>query len=579
MSRGFTIPKSPVRFSLELLLIMAITSAILLRIINLGSREFWYDEVLSLLLSTGQKIAYQGPGDSPRVLADYTPLLSLPGEKRIPDILKTAINLLRGLAGGEPHPPLFFLGQHLWLRLFGNSVAAVRSLGVCLSVGAIASAFGLGRILLGQRGGLLFAALLAINPYYMFHSLNVRMYAPVIFWIILSAWGLLELIGIQRSGDNEQGQQEKFLNSKLRAETGGSSLQHSTLLWSLLLIASVAAGLMTLYFFAYWLIAVAILVLCLDRSRWWQHGLRLAAGVLLTIPWALWGTRQQLRNADLDRFSTSTGIVETGLRHLQDVLQTLGIHLVLGDWITSLPPVSALIAGGVATLVLLVCSISLWRQNQRRVLVVALLLGILPLLLGLAVDVVGGKFTIGFGWGRSMIFILPGCLLLVAAWIERAAGQWQRPAAAVLLLLYLSISVADFSTRHRWMFHEMAEIIKQDSTTPTLIAMNSQAWGHVLRLAYYIPPTSPVMLLAQKSAQLAPALKKALSSKPDHYQRILWLDSTRPVWGSPSTEAERQQVQQVLEGQFQLKKKQQLSGTMNIDQFTAHLYQRSASNP
>jgi hypothetical protein len=84
------------------------------------------------------------------------------------------------------------------------------------------------------------------------------------------------------------------------------------------------------------------------------------------------------------------------------------------------------------------------------------------------------------------------------------------------------------------------------------------------------------MLLTQKSAQLAPALKKALSSKPDHYQRILWLDSTRPVWGSPSTEAERQQVQQVLEGQFQLKKKQQLSGTMNIDQFTAHLYQRSA---
>jgi uncharacterized membrane protein len=67
-----------VRFSLELLLMIAIASAILLRIINLGSREFWYDEVLSLILSNGQQVNYKAPGDLPVVLRDYTTLLSLP---------------------------------------------------------------------------------------------------------------------------------------------------------------------------------------------------------------------------------------------------------------------------------------------------------------------------------------------------------------------------------------------------------------------------------------------------------------------------------------------------------------------
>ncbi len=49
------------------------------------------------------------------------------------------------------------------------------------------SAYGLGRVVLGHRGGLLLAALLGINPFYLFHSLNLRMYAPLVLWATLSA--------------------------------------------------------------------------------------------------------------------------------------------------------------------------------------------------------------------------------------------------------------------------------------------------------------------------------------------------------------------------------------------------------
>lgn len=540
---------------MELLLIITIAIAVLLRILNLGSRELWYDEVLSLLLSTGQKAAYHTPEDSPVVLARYTSLLSLPAEFNARDVT-TVRDLLRGLLGGEPHPPLFFLGQHLWLR-FGNSEVAMRSLGALLSVAAIGSAYGLGRVLLGHRGGLFLAALLGINPFYLFHSLNIRMYGPLVLWTTLSAWALLHLVN--------------------QRDTQAAKSRRTQILWNSLVIGSVTVGLLTFYLFAYWVIALVALVLYLDRQRWWQHGLRLGAAVLLTIPWVLWGTLKQLRNADLKRFEASKEVGAIGLRHLQDVAQTLGTHLLVGDWVTSLSPTSAVIAGFVVIALLLACTISLWRQGENRALGVALLLGIFPLLLALGVDIATGKFTLGFGWGRTMIFILPGCLLLLALWVERAPQRWREPVAVGLLLLYLSISIGDFSLRHRWVFHPIADLIAQEPATPTLIAMNSKAWGHVLRLAYYIPPTASVMLLAQEPAKLASSLEKVLSDD-SQYSRLLWLDSANPVWSRLKTEIEMEterRIQQVLSARFQLTNTQQLSGTMDLDQFTINLYKKS----
>jgi len=573
MSRGFTIPKSPVRFSLELLLIMAIASAILLRIINLGSREFWYDEVLSLILSNGQQVNYKAPGDLPVVLRDYTTLLSLPAESSLGEVIKTVKNVFNGILG-DVHPPLSYLSLHFWMRLFGNSEAAMRSLMALMSVGAIGSAYGLGRVVLGHRGGLLLAALLGTNPFFLFHSLNARMYAPLVLWTTLSSWAMLELM-------EARGEELKVRGLK-KVEDSGQQPQPDNLqpskpsvsrqiLWSVVLIGSVAAGLLTQYLFAYWVITLGVFVLVFDRRRWWQQGLRLGAGILLWMPWFFWGTRHQSRLREVGgQFSKGT--------HLGDIAQTLGTHLLLGDWVTSLPEGRAIVAGCVVVVVLFACTITLWRQGERYKLGMALILGIFPLLLALTVDIVTRKYSIGFGGGRSMLFILLGCLLLLALWLERAAGRWREPAAAVLLLLYLSISIGDFSTRQRWLFHDLANLIQQNPTTPTLVAMNSRAWGHILRLAYYIPPTAPVSLLAQNPGDLAPALDKILTTEAERYPRVIWLNSARPVNKAPKTEAEKQQIQKdiqrVLNSKFKLVKTQPLSGTMILDEFTLNLYTR-----
>ncbi|MTJ52572.1 hypothetical protein FJR38_07825 [Anabaena sp. UHCC 0253] len=546
--------------SIETLALIAIALGVILRIINLGSREFWYDEVLSLLLSTSKNSLYKTPGDLPVVLSQYTSLLNLPNEGSIRDFLLTIVDLIKSLLRGEPHPPIFFLSQHFWLRLFGNSEAGMRSLNTLFSIGAIAGSYGLGKFVLGHRGGLLFTALLALNPFYLFHSLNVRMYAPLVLWVILSTWALLHLIAQQ--------------NSDI------SPSRRSQLLWNGLLIISIAAGLMTFYLYAYWIIVLGVLVLYLDRRHWFQHGLRLGAGVLITTPWILWGTIKQLRNADLDRFGKAQSTSPPLLRHLQDLANTLGTDILIGDWATSLDPIVITLAGCLVILAFVSFSIHLWKQDEKRNLGIVLILGIVPILLALCVDIASKKFTLGFGFGRTMIIILPGCLLLIALWVEKAiAKQWRTLIASGLLLIYLTISIGDLSLRNRTVFRSIAELVAKDVNQPTLIAMNSKAWGHVNRLAYYIPTDSSVMLLSQTPAKLATSLEQVLKEKPEKYFRVLWLDSEYPLWSKLKTQAEveieQQKIQQILSSQFQLKATQNLAGTMNLDKFTAKLYTHS----
>ena len=227
---------------LEIGLLIAIALGVILRLVSIDIREFWYDEVLSLLLATGQKKLYIRPPEIPVNLADYKFLLSLPLEQSLSDFITTLEKLVKGLVA-EPHPPLFYLGQHFWLRLTGNSAAAMRGLPVLYSLGAIFASFGLGKRLLGFRGGLLLAAALSLNPFFWFHSLNVRMYCGLVFWVVLSGWATVELIALYANQ-----------TSKLK----------DNILWSIILVISIAGGFSTFYYFGFWMVSLGTLALASD---------------------------------------------------------------------------------------------------------------------------------------------------------------------------------------------------------------------------------------------------------------------------------------------------------------------------
>ncbi len=566
---------------------------VLLRFVWVGKREFWYDEVLSVLIASGQKSAYKVPENLPFKVQEIAQLLDVPNRDSFISAMGSAKEVVKGVLS-DPHPPLFYLAQHGWMWLFGNGEAALRLGGLLLSVATIWMAYVLGRKVLGHRGGLIFTALLSLNPFFMEHSLNLRMYAPMVLWVIVSSVCLLCLFEAHESAEeNRQLAESRITQGTEDIETSSEIPQRPLILaiWRVGLAASLTAGLMTQYLFAYWLFAISALALYLDRKHWLSHALTIGASLTVFAPWVLWGVRQQASNRRdvLTQISSVGGPLQSALQHGKDVAQTLANHLLIGHLTTgmlptgdSIKPTAVAIGCGVIGF-LGMCIGGLYRRRQYRVMMVGLIMGVFPLLVALAIDSATNKYTVGFGWGRSVMVALPGCLLLVSAWLTLATGRWREPLTALLLAVYLGVNVGDFGWRDRQIFHAVSAQIPH-TQEPVLVAMNTKAWGHVLRLAYYLSEARNTEVLATNPAEMPAALAAALAHKD--YSRVLWLNAKYPLWGK--VESAEQAEALVAQSESLLKQAypsenttgfppiQVLRGTMYLDRFDLQVYDKNA---
>ncbi len=97
---------------------------------------------------------------------------------------------IHSLAVEDPqHPPLYYIAGHLWVKLFGDSVASIRTLSAIAGVVALPFMYWLGIELFGSRlAAWLGAALYAVSPIAVLYSQEAREY---IFWslavIVMSA--------------------------------------------------------------------------------------------------------------------------------------------------------------------------------------------------------------------------------------------------------------------------------------------------------------------------------------------------------------------------------------------------------
>ena len=140
-------------------MIWIVLLALLLRLARLGFQPLWWDEGWSLYFAT----------------SDPAAMLRL-----------TAVDI---------HPPLYYLLLHLWISLFGPSPTSVRLLSVLIGVAAVPLIYLVGRrlfdrqVLAYQAGqvpaylagkvALLAALLLAVSPFHIYYSQEVRMYGLV----------------------------------------------------------------------------------------------------------------------------------------------------------------------------------------------------------------------------------------------------------------------------------------------------------------------------------------------------------------------------------------------------------------
>lgn len=117
----------------------------MLRFATLANQSFWLDEAIAI---DAARLGFSGLFDS--------------------------------LAHTEGNPPVYFLLLDGWMRLFGGSEAAVRSLSALFGTATILVAFLIGRRLATARVGLVLAALVAFNPLLVWFSQETRPYALLV---------------------------------------------------------------------------------------------------------------------------------------------------------------------------------------------------------------------------------------------------------------------------------------------------------------------------------------------------------------------------------------------------------------
>jgi 4-amino-4-deoxy-L-arabinose transferase-like glycosyltransferase len=132
--------------------------ALALRLYRLGAESLWYDEAYSVW-SSAMDIA------SPVTLWQW----------RI-------------------EFPLYYWLLHWWMRAFGQSELAVRSLSAVAGALTVLPMLGLGRRLFGERAGWTAALLLAVNPYHILYSQEARMYGLAVLFALASMLAFWRLI-------------------------------------------------------------------------------------------------------------------------------------------------------------------------------------------------------------------------------------------------------------------------------------------------------------------------------------------------------------------------------------------------
>ncbi|HNN13985.1 MAG TPA: glycosyltransferase family 39 protein [Anaerolineales bacterium] len=137
--------------------------ALTLRSIGIFSRPIWYDEAFSLLL------AEKGPSE----------------------ILNGTLLPKADSSAAEEHPPLYYFSLWGWMKVFGASIPAARAFSLSMSVAGIALLYLIASELFDQQTAITAAILSAILPFQIHFAQEVRMYALLTLWLMLTTLAFL----------------------------------------------------------------------------------------------------------------------------------------------------------------------------------------------------------------------------------------------------------------------------------------------------------------------------------------------------------------------------------------------------
>lgn len=163
-----------------------------LRFTLLEDKPPWSDEFATLVFSLGNSFRIVPLDQVISIDTLFQPLLQNSG---------IAINsVVHNLTTESNHPPVYFVLNHLWLKLFPSSnglvsLGAARALTALLGVATIPAIFALGLFAFKSFFIAQFsAALMAVSPYGIYLAQETRHYTLTILWVIASLGCLIRAV-------------------------------------------------------------------------------------------------------------------------------------------------------------------------------------------------------------------------------------------------------------------------------------------------------------------------------------------------------------------------------------------------
>lgn len=101
------------------------------------------------------------------------------------------VSLLPVLAGRDPNMGLYYILLNFWVKVFGESEAAVRGMSALFGALAVSAIYLLGARLFGRTVGLVAGLLLVLNAFVVQYAQTARSYALLVLLVTLSSYFLV----------------------------------------------------------------------------------------------------------------------------------------------------------------------------------------------------------------------------------------------------------------------------------------------------------------------------------------------------------------------------------------------------
>lgn len=112
------------------------------------------------------------------------------------DMASAPLSQIATLPGMDVHPPGYFISLHVWMTLTGRHEFGLRYLSVVFSVLTVALLMRFARACLPRSPGYVLAGILAaISPLYVAYAQEVRMYAMLTCFILISGYAQWRIVG------------------------------------------------------------------------------------------------------------------------------------------------------------------------------------------------------------------------------------------------------------------------------------------------------------------------------------------------------------------------------------------------